>query len=294
MTASLQQSEAVGQVRLFDPHRVRPLPDQPRKRFRRIRELADSIGEVGQRMPGEVTLIDHPVYDAQLVDGERRLRACRLLLCKFRAVVSADADPETVFANSFAANFGKDDHDVLETAESIHRLHTQGGKSVYQIAKLAGKSQSWVTSHLAILKLCPAVQQMLIAQVGEEKPKLTFNVGFALARLPEAAQIKIAQQAAGGIDTSRLRALIHKAQGRQVSSVKLTGKSMARLSSTVEGFRWSLGRYLDLSGEQINEIIDSAGIAIRRALVAQIESLVGDLQAMAKAVEARAGIRKQI
>jgi hypothetical protein len=38
----------------FDPKRVRPLPDQPRKRFRGINELAASIAEVGQIAPGLV------------------------------------------------------------------------------------------------------------------------------------------------------------------------------------------------------------------------------------------------
>jgi ParB-like chromosome segregation protein Spo0J len=45
-------------VEEFDPRRVRPLPGQPRKRFRGIRELAASIAEVGQLAPGIVTRVD--------------------------------------------------------------------------------------------------------------------------------------------------------------------------------------------------------------------------------------------
>ena len=75
-------------VQSFDPFRVRPLPNQPRKRFRGIGELASSIAEVGQATPGVVTLVkDDPEFDAQLVDGARRLRACKNLGRPFRAEV---------------------------------------------------------------------------------------------------------------------------------------------------------------------------------------------------------------
>ena len=88
--------------------RVRPLPGQPRKRFGGIRELAASIVEIGQATPGIVTLVtDDPAFDAQLVDGERRLRACRLAGRPFRAEVREDGDDESIFAASFAANFGR-------------------------------------------------------------------------------------------------------------------------------------------------------------------------------------------
>jgi ParB family chromosome partitioning protein len=94
----------------FDPQRVRPLPGQPRKRFRGIQELANSIDEIGQASPGIVTPIEgNSDYDAQLVDGERRLRACRMLNRPFVAQVRPAADDEEIFAASFGANFGKQD-----------------------------------------------------------------------------------------------------------------------------------------------------------------------------------------
>jgi ParB-like chromosome segregation protein Spo0J len=57
----------------------------------------------------------------QLIDGERRLRACTMAGVPFRAEVregaAAGADVEELFATSFAANFGKQNHDAIEIAQ---------------------------------------------------------------------------------------------------------------------------------------------------------------------------------
>lgn len=194
---------SVGVVRSFDPDRVKPLPGQPRKRFGGIKELAASISEVGQTCPGIVTLlVNDPKFDAQLVDGERRLRSCKLAGKRFRAEVRPAGDPEEVFVASFAANFGKQNHDVLEIAEGLARMQ-KAGKSVEQLARIAGKSQGWVYQHLGLLKLCPDVRAMLVCDPDQEdvKPALSFQLAMLLAPVPEAQRRhrrKTAQGIAGG------------------------------------------------------------------------------------------------
>ena len=88
----------------FDPARVRPLPGLPRQRFAGIEELAASIRRVGQRTPGAVTLVEgDPKVEAQLVDGERRLRACRLAGKPFRAEVVDPGSADAAFVESVAS-----------------------------------------------------------------------------------------------------------------------------------------------------------------------------------------------
>src|SRR3989344_916572 len=80
-----------GKVFLLDPNRVRPFPDQIRKRFRGIPELAQSIKAVGQTTPIKVRLLeDGGDFDAELVDGERRLRACLSISRHVKAIVDDD------------------------------------------------------------------------------------------------------------------------------------------------------------------------------------------------------------
>ena len=104
------------------------MPDQPRKRFRGIPELAASILEIGQTSPGIVTVVtDDPMYDAQLVDGERRLRACQVAGVRFRVEVWPDEhSTDARFVASFGANFGKQDHDPQEICAGLCRLDAMG------------------------------------------------------------------------------------------------------------------------------------------------------------------------
>jgi ParB/RepB/Spo0J family partition protein len=170
----------VGTIAKFDPHRVKPLPYQPRKHyFGELRELAESIDEIGQTTAGLVTLIEGDAdYDAQLVDGERRLRACRMIDAKFRAeVVEPDSD-DNIFAKSFAANFGRQSHDAVEIAEALDRLR-KAGRTVPQLARIAGKSQPWVYQHLRVIELHPEVRALMVPN-----PRRA-NSGMRLASMVE-------------------------------------------------------------------------------------------------------------
>jgi len=78
---------------MFDPGRVKPFADQPRKRFRGIKQLAESIRLVGQVTPIVVTPYRENGFDAELIDGERRLQACRLSNLRIKAVIEDCASP---------------------------------------------------------------------------------------------------------------------------------------------------------------------------------------------------------
>lgn len=216
----------------FDADKVRPLPGQPRKRFAGIAELAASISEIGQSCPGIVTLITDDAdrgaegYEAQLVDGERRLRACKRAGVPFRAEVRDPAALEELFVASFAANFGKQSHDAMEIAEALDRMR-RAGKSGEQMARIAGKSVAWVTQHLSLLKLEPAVQQLMVEGrpgrgggggggrrprydgtpedaaayeaaagdgAGDGASRLTYSLALLLAPLPAARQVPLARR----------------------------------------------------------------------------------------------------
>src|SRR4051812_13268149 len=83
--------KVTGQVKAYDAKRVKPNPANPRKRFRRIAELAENIKTIGQTSPGRVTTIEGDTdFDVMLVDGERRLRACLLADMPFEARVVTD------------------------------------------------------------------------------------------------------------------------------------------------------------------------------------------------------------
>ena len=73
------QPFVVGSIVAIPWELIRPFKGQPRKYFDReeLENLADSIAEIGQQTPVWVRILeDDPVYEYELIDGERRYIAC--------------------------------------------------------------------------------------------------------------------------------------------------------------------------------------------------------------------------
>jgi ParB family chromosome partitioning protein len=285
------EENGLGIIRSFDPDRVKPLPNQPRKRFAGINELAQSISEVGQVSPGLVTpLAGDDRFDAQLVDGERRLRACKIAGVKFRAEVRSDASAEKIFKLSFASNFGKQDHDPIEIALGLQRLR-DAGDSVQECARTSGHSMIWVYQYLNLLRLHPAVQAMMMAQEDEQEPALSLSAGTELVSLPESSQITLAAKivAAGGLSTRNIRRLkMQEMDRKKIERPKSPPpKSLKAIENLLEDFTFSIARYLDMPGPELNALIDSMRVSARRNLCKTIDDVAEGLSGLAEAIEAR-------
>lgn len=73
------KTDAVGSIILIGRDRIRTSVKQPRKHFSlaRLHDLAKSIAEIGQKTPVVVRPVcGDPCHEWELVDGERRFRAC--------------------------------------------------------------------------------------------------------------------------------------------------------------------------------------------------------------------------
>jgi len=275
-------------VQEFDAVRVRPLPGQPRKRFRGLKELADSIAEVGQIANGVVTLVEgDPKYDAQLVDGERRLRACQMAGKPFRAEVQPDASREEIFVRSFAANFGKQDHDCIEIAEGLARMQ-RAGKTIEQMARVAGKSICWVSQHLSLLKLHPDVQAMLVADGEDGTPRLAFSIALTLVSAPASHQIKLAREITQGegMKLAAAQRFVLKervAAGDNKAYVKSNGtkRSINTIEAYLEHFGDRIGIYFDMPPAQLKEMITAVDHGQKRMLIEAIEEVRDNLTGLA-------------
>jgi ParB family chromosome partitioning protein len=280
-------------VRNFDPSRVRPLPDQPRKRFRRIQELADSIKEIGQSCPGIVTLVmDDPKFDAQLVDGERRLRACKLAGVEFRAEVREDAAAEEIFVASFAANFGKQDHDVIEIAEGLARMQ-KAGKTLNQLARIAGRSIGWVQMHLNLHKLHPDVRAMMISEDESGEAPLTFCIAQLLVPIAQSRQVELARKIVKAeMSTAAARRYVLRERhedgdDRAYAPTKSTKASINRIDSILTDFSDRVGVFVDMPGAELNRLIDAADNQQKRQIIESIEDTADTLEAIADAIRSR-------
>jgi len=201
LEALMQDSEKVGEVIVIPRSHIRPFANQPRKYFdqAKLMSLAESIKETGQLVPIFVRELENnngSAHRYELIDGQRRWHACDIAgVKKMKAIVLSVQDEEEQFTISVISNFGRVDHDAVETALAIKRFR-DNNKTVAQIAKTFARSEPWVYQHLKILKLDQEVLNMMSPEIPEED-RLIFSTALLLADLPPDLQKKIAKTVVG-------------------------------------------------------------------------------------------------
>jgi ParB family chromosome partitioning protein len=126
---------------------ILPNPNQPRKHFdeEKLRELADNIKAVGLKQP----LIVRPLGKGkkyQLVDGERRYRACKLIDLKEVPVdVREDIKTEEDAAlQSFIINEERSNYTAQDKDAYIFYLYQTTKLSTRKLAEKLGKSHAFI------------------------------------------------------------------------------------------------------------------------------------------------------
>jgi len=139
---------------------VQPNPDQPRKNFEpnAMRELAGSISRYGILQP---LTVRRRGSGYELVSGERRLRAAKLVGLKDVPCIVLDVDSQESSILALVENLQRKDLDFIEEAEGMYRLVNGNGYKQEEIARLVGLSQSAVSNKLRILKLSPELLFMI-------------------------------------------------------------------------------------------------------------------------------------
>jgi len=142
---------------------IRPNPNQPRKFLdeSKLKELADSIKSRGLL---EEILVRPKDEGFEIVHGERRWRACKLLNWeKIRSKIEPLSDEEA-FELSLTENIQRENLLPIEEAKAYKQLSNRG-LTHEEIAKKVSKSRTYVTQKLRILKLPFQVQ--LLLELGE-------------------------------------------------------------------------------------------------------------------------------
>jgi ParB family chromosome partitioning protein len=131
--------------------------EQPRQFFddARLQELAQSIATHGILQP----LILQANYT--LVAGERRLRAAKFIGLKQVPCMVMSLDNQQQALIALLENIQREQMDALEEALAIQRLQLDFAWTHQHIAKCLGKSRSYVTNLLRLLKCNDGVQQAL-------------------------------------------------------------------------------------------------------------------------------------
>ena len=133
-------------------------PFQPRTNFNEssLQELASSIKELGLIQPITVRKLAFNKY--QLISGERRLRASKLIgLATVPAYIRIANDNESLLM-ALVENIQRHDLDPIEIALSYQRLIDEIQLTQEQMSERVGKKRSTIANYLRLLKLDPIIQ----------------------------------------------------------------------------------------------------------------------------------------
>ena len=204
---------AVGSI-LFNEieiSKIHPNPNQPRTEFddEALEELAASIRANGIISPITLRKINDDNY--QIIAGERRYRASKLVgLDKIPAYIR-DVDDGQVMEMALIENIQREDLNAIEIALSYNSLVATLNLTQEALAERVGKKRATITNYLRLLKL-PAEIQM-----GLKDKKIDMGHARALVSVenPEVMLTIYAQVLAEGASVRRTEELVRLAAGSE-------------------------------------------------------------------------------
>ena len=179
MIKTSSKNKANCQIQLLPHENILPNPNQPRVRFdyNELEGLAVSVRTNGMLQPINVRKRNDGKYE--LISGERRLRAARMVgMTKLPCVVMDVSDEQSALF-AIIENVQRQNLDFFEEAVAIERLMTEYGLSQEEISKKLGKAQSTLSNKLRLLRL-PEELRDKISYAG-----LTERHARALLSLPD-------------------------------------------------------------------------------------------------------------
>ena len=155
---------------------------QPRKQFDpdALADLADSIRQHGIIQPMTVRKLQSGYY--QIIAGERRWRAARMVGLSQVPVVVIEADDRKAMELAMIENLQREDLNPMEEAEGYRTLMEQYGLTQEETSQRVGKSRSAVANALRLLHLSDEVRTLV------EEGKL--SGGHARALVPLTAELQ--------------------------------------------------------------------------------------------------------
>lgn len=246
--ASAARSSKTRQVLEIPVDAVDPDPDQPRKTFEDLDDLKASIVAIGIQQP--LLVRPHPEERERylVVAGERRLRAAKkagLLTVPCLIETRNAEDPGRRLITQLTENLQRKDVPILETAQALERALEASELSKADLARALGKRPTFVSKHLALLKmdgpakealeeglllstetarmfaaLTPAKQRILLTQARlQHEPIARSQVEGPTTRLSRArreAPKRRAQNLGGKTDEARVNLKLSATQVRRI------------------------------------------------------------------------------
>ncbi len=165
--------------------KVFPNPDQPRRNFdpEALKELASSIREFGLLQPIVVSKVEHEtptgtVVEYQLISGERRLQATKLLgLETIPAIIRNVKFEKERLELAIIENIQRENLNPIEMARAFARLQDEFRMTQREVATRLGKSREAVANTMRLLDLPDHIREAIEkGQMSESHGRLLLAV----------------------------------------------------------------------------------------------------------------------
>lgn len=161
---------------------VNPNPNQPRKNFddESLKELSESIKEHGVFQP---IIVKQTNEGYVIVSGERRYRSTKLAGLETIPAVVRNYSSSKMAEISLVENLQREDLSPIEEAKAYEIIINDLNITQNELAGKIGKSRSYVTNIIGLLKLPKEVQTLMLEK------KLTMGHARTLSKLKDEAKI---------------------------------------------------------------------------------------------------------
>ena len=175
----------------IEVEKIYPNPSQPRREFNddAIREMANSVREFGFLQPLVVSRVEKETpggidVEYQLIAGERRLRAAKLLGLRVVPVIIRNVGLEREKLElAVIENLQREDLNPVEMARAFQRLQEEFRMTQREIAAKLGKSRETVANTVRLLDLPEYIQDALQkGNLSESHARLLLAVGDPAAQ----------------------------------------------------------------------------------------------------------------
>lgn len=156
---------------------LQPNPLQPRGLIspESLTDLVNSIREKGILEP--IVVAKTPA-GFQIIAGERRWRAAKVLGLPKVPVIIKETTPQGMLEMSIVENVQREDLNPIERAQAYKRLIDEFNLSVTEVAKRVGKSLPYISNTIRLLNLPDAIKDALAAGViteGHVRPLISIG-----------------------------------------------------------------------------------------------------------------------
>lgn len=230
---------------------IRSNPYQPRKSFdeQALNELAESIKEHGLVQP---IIVKKSIKGYEIVAGERRTKASKIAGKTTIPAIIRDFNDTQMMEIALIENIQRENLNPIEEANAYEKILTAENITQEELAKKFGKSRSYITNILGILRLPENIKNYVI------EGKLSLGHARTLSKLENPEQInRIAEKIMSeGLNVRETEKIANQEDIPKINKINRNSNNI-RYTIYENIFRSKIGSKVKITNKKIEIPFDS-------------------------------------